>query len=98
MKHKLITGLIATLAVVSAQAHEALSPDFARGFSIFEAFTDTPRDGGTFVCPPEHVKMNKLQGTTCSKWVALKDAIPEGRRYTGFSLNNSATKLIVYWK
>lgn len=77
-----------------------LTPDIATGFLYTDRF-EYDRDGDVVVCLTKYDL--KRDRKTCTdeqnrnKWVLMKNAIPPGRKFVGFTVVG-VWDIVIYWK
>lgn len=100
MKHtvfSLITMLLMQLSVSTAQAQNIVTPDVAKGVTIYPQ-TNIDTNGNMVVC----TKSNKMSTDTCSQWSRLETSVPTGKTFVGFRVSGYRSGyngvIEVYWK
>jgi hypothetical protein len=77
-----------------------IGPELATSFQVFSWSANTPQ-GETVVCPTYEMYS---RGGKCldelgrNRWTRIRDVVPVGKTYTGFSINPHSGAIYVYWK
>lgn len=102
---KLITLFLMACGPVAAATYTPVSPiitpDVATGHRSYSSST-LSLDGDILVCPTRDWyyssdKLCKDPGGN-NRWTKLKDAVPKGKTYAGYSISPSGETIFVYWK